>query len=57
MILPALLFLFGVLTWSFAEYLLHRFAFHEQRGSWKGSTEHPAAARSDLRRMVGGRGR
>jgi hypothetical protein len=35
-----LLFLAGVFAWSFGEYTLHRFAFHEQRGSWKGSIEH-----------------
>ena len=35
-----LLFLVGVFAWSFGEYTLHRFAFHEQRGSWKGSIEH-----------------
>ena len=30
----------GVLLWSFLEYVLHRFAFHEARGSNYGSREH-----------------
>lgn len=39
-LVPLALFAAGVIAWSFAEYTLHRFAFHEQRGSWKGSVEH-----------------
>ncbi len=31
---------FGVVLWSFMEYVLHRFAFHEARGSNYGSREH-----------------
>lgn len=30
----------GIVLWSFLEYVLHRFAFHEARGSNYGSREH-----------------
>lgn len=30
----------GIVLWSFMEYVLHRFAFHEARGSNYGSREH-----------------
>jgi sterol desaturase/sphingolipid hydroxylase (fatty acid hydroxylase superfamily) len=33
-------FLLGVALWSFGEYALHRFAFHEARGRNYGSREH-----------------
>ncbi len=33
-------FVAGVALWSFLEYILHRFAFHEARGSNYGSREH-----------------
>lgn len=35
-----LAFPLGVVLWSFMEYALHRFAFHEARGSNYGSREH-----------------
>lgn len=39
-LLPIVLLLAGALAWSLAEYLLHRFAFHEIGIRWKGSVEH-----------------